>query len=113
VGKPRQVRAFARATGQLAKTDALEARARAPFADAIRPQPRAVPDAQRQELRALLGHRQQLVAMRPAAQNRLAGTSGRLQRDISVHIAWLTTLADDLATVLRSSPLWRENDDLV
>ena len=65
----------------------------------------------------MLGRRQQLVAMRTAEQNRLAGTSGRLQRDIPAHIAWLTerraTLADELDTVLRRSPLWRDNDDLL
>jgi transposase len=76
-----------------------------------------VPDAQTQELRALLGRRQQRVAMRTAEQNRLAGTSGRLQRDMPVHSAGLTerlaTLDDDLATVLRRSPLWRENNDLL
>jgi transposase len=117
VVNPRQVRDFARATGQLAKTDALDARALAHFADAIRPQLRPVPDAQTQELRTLLGRRQQLVAMRTAEQNRLAGTSGRLQADIVAHIAWLNErlalLDDELDTVLRSSPLWRENDDLL
>jgi len=117
VVNPRQVRDFARATGQLAKTDALDARALAHFADAIRPKPRTVPDAQTQELRTLLGRRQQLVAMRTMEQNRLAGTSGRLQTDIAAHITWLNarlaTLDDDLDTVLRSSPLWRENDDLL
>lgn len=117
VVNPRQVRDFARATGQLAKTDALDARALAHFADVIRPIPRPLPDAQTQELRALLGRRQQLVAMRTAEQNRLTGTSGRLQTDIVAHITWLnerlTTLDDDLETVLRGSPLWRENDDLL
>jgi transposase len=117
VVNPRQVRDFARATGQLAKTAALDARALAHFADAIRPKPRTVPDAQTQELRTLLGRRQQLVAMRTMEQNRLAGSSGRLQRDITAHITWLNehlaTLDDDLDTVLRSSPLWRENDDLL
>ena len=50
---PRQARDFARATGQLAKTDALDARALAHFADVIRPTLRPLPDAQTQELRAL------------------------------------------------------------
>jgi transposase len=114
---PRQARDFARATGQLAKTDALDARALAHFADVIRPTPRPLPDAQTQELRALLGRRQQLVVMRTAEQNRLAGTSGRLTQDIEAPIAWLhariATLDDDLETMLRASPLWRENDDLL
>jgi transposase len=117
VVNPRQARDFARATGQLAKTDALDARALAHFADVIRPTPRPLPDAQTQELRALLGRRQQLIGMRTAEQNRLAGTSEYLAKDIEAHIAWLNariaTLDDDLETLLRASPLWRENDDLL
>jgi transposase len=117
VVNPRQARAFARATGQLAKTDALDARALAHFADVIRPTPRPLPDAQTQELRALLGRRQQLIGMRTAEQNRLAGASGRLTQDIEAHIAWLNariaTLDADLETMLRASPLWRANDDLL
>src|SRR5438132_6189778 len=117
VVNPRQVRDVARATGQLAKTDALDARALAHFADAIRPTPRPLPDAQTQELRALLGRRQQLIVMRTAEQNRLAGASGRLQTDIAAHITWLnvvfSTMGDDPESTLRASPLWRENDDLL
>jgi transposase len=117
VVNPRQARDFARATGQLAKTDALDARALAHFADVSRPTPRPLPDAQTQELRALLGRRQQLIGMRTAEQNRLAGASERLAKDIAAHITWLNariaTLDDDLETVLRSSPLWRDNDDLL
>src|ERR1700674_215772 len=88
VVNPRQVRDFARATGQLAKTDALDARALAHFADVIRPTPRPLPDVQTQELRALLGRRQPLIVMRTAEQHRLAGTSGRLQTDIEAHMRW-------------------------
>jgi transposase len=114
---PRQARDFARATGQWAKTDALDARALAHFADVIRPTPRPLPDTQTLELRALLSRRQQLIGMRTAEQNRLAGTSERLTQDIEAHIAWLNariaTLDADLETRLRASPLWRENDDLL
>src|SRR2546426_11592575 len=112
---PRQARDCARATGQLAKTDALDARALAHCADVIRPTPRPLPDAQTQELRALLGRRQQLIAMRTAEQNRLAGTNARLTKDIAAHITWLNaaiaTLDDDLETLLRASPLWRGKED--
>jgi transposase len=115
VVNPRQARDFARATGQLATTEALDARALAHFADVIRPTPRPLPDAQTQELRALLGRRQQLIVLRTAEQNRLAGTSERLMKAIVAHITWLTadiaTLDNDLETTLRASPLWRENDD--
>src|SRR6266581_4623309 len=55
------------------------------FADVIRPTPRPLPDTQTQELRALLGRRQQLIVMRTAEQNRLVGTSERLQTDIKAH----------------------------
>ena len=115
VVNPRQVRDVARATGQLATTDALDARALAHFADVIRPTPRPLPDAQTQELRALLGRRQPLISMRTAEQNRLAGTSERLTQDIAAHMTWLNAgiapLDDDLETLLRASPLWREHDD--
>jgi transposase len=114
---PRQARDFARATGQLATTDALDARALAHFADVIRPTPRPLPEAQTQALRALWGRRQQLIGMRPAEQNRLAGTNERLTKDIMAHITWrnaaMATLDNDRATTLRASPLWRENDDLL
>ena len=114
---PRQARDCARATGPLAKTEALDARALAHFADVIRPTPRPLPDAQTQELRALLGRRRPLIVMRTAAQHRLAGTSERLAQDITAPMTWLNdrlaTLDDDLETLLRASPVWRENDDLL
>ena len=117
VVNPRQVRDVARATGQLATTEALDARALAHFADVIRPTPRPLPDAQPQELRALLGRRQPLIVMRTAEQNRLAGTSARLTKDLEAPMTWLNagiaTLDDDLAALLRASPLRRENDDLL
>ena len=117
VVNPRQARDFARATGPLAKTDALDARALAHFADVIRPTPRPLPAAQTQELRALLGRRQPLIVMRTAEQNRLAGASERLTKDITAPMTWLNadiaTLDNDLETLLRASPRWRDNDDLL
>jgi transposase len=116
VVNPRQARDVARATGQLATTDAWEARALAHVADVIRPTPRPLPDAQMQELRALLGRRQPRIVMRTAEQNRLAGTSARLTQDMAAPMTWLNarlaTLDDDLETVLRASPRWREHDEL-
>ena len=117
VVNPRQARDCARATGPLAKTEALDARVLAHCADVSRPTPRPWPDAQTQELRALLGRRQPLVGRRTAEPNRLAGTSARLTKDIEAHMTWLTTgiatLDDALETRLRASPLWRDNDDLL
>jgi transposase len=114
---PRPVGAVARATGPVATTEAVAARALAPFAAVLRPPPRPRPDAQTQELRALLGRRQPLSGRRTAAHNRLAGTSGPLPQDIAAPMAWrkarLATLDDDLETRLRASPLGRENDALL
>jgi transposase len=115
VVKPRQARDFAKATGQWAKTDALDARALAHFAEAVRPTPRPLPDAQADELRALLARRRQLVAMRTAEHHRLGSAPARLQADIQAHITWLNTrlaaLDDDLDTTLRASPVWREREE--
>jgi transposase len=117
VVNPRQARDFAKATGQLAKTETLDARALAPFAEAVRPTPRPLPDAQADELRALLARRRPLVAMRTAEQNRLGNAPPRLQTDIQAHITWLDTrlaaLDDDLDTTLRTSPVWREREELL
>ena len=116
VMNPRQVRDFAKATGQLAKTDVLDARAVAHFAEAVRPALRPLPDAQTEELRALLARRRQLIAMRTAEQNRLENAPRRLRADIEAHIAWLNqrvaALDNDLDTTLRASPVWRERESL-
>jgi transposase len=94
----------------------LDARALAHFADVMRPTPRPLPDAQTQELRALLGRRQPRMVMRTAEHNRLAGTRERLMQDIEAHMTWrkasIATLDDDRAAQLRASPRWRDNDDL-
>jgi transposase len=114
---PRPARDCARAPGQVATTDAWEARALAPCADVMRPTPRPRPDAQTQERRALLGRRQPLMVRRTAEQHRLAGTRERLQTDIKAPSTWLNerlgTLDDAIATLLRASPLWRDNDDVL
>jgi transposase len=113
---PRQARDFAKATGQLAKTDRLDAHALAHFADAVRPVLRPLPDAQTEGLRAILARRRQLMALRTAEQNRLSGASPRLRADIQAHITWLdtrlVTLDDDLDTALRASPVRREREAL-
>jgi transposase len=117
VVNPRQARDVAKATGPLATTDALDARALAHFAEAVRPPPRPLPDAQADELRARLARRRQLVAMRTAEQHRLGSAPPRLQTDIQAHITWLNTrlaaLDDDLDTTLRTSPVWREREELL
>jgi transposase len=117
VVNPRQVRDFAKAVGQLAKSDALDAQVLARFAEAIRPPVRPVPDAQAQALAALLARRRQLLAMSVAEQQRLGTALPAVRSRIERHIAWLREeLVDvdaELARTIRESPLWRERDALL
>jgi len=117
VVNPRQVRDFARAVGQLAKTDALDAQLLARFGEVVRPTPRPLPDAQAQDLSALLARRRQLVAMRTAERQRLDTALPRVRPHVQAHIAWLdeelAALDHDLRDAVRASPLWREQDDVL
>jgi transposase len=80
VVNPRQVRDFAKATGQLAKTDAIDAQVLARFADAVRPTPRPLPDEATQQLGALLTRRRQLIEMLVAEQQRMQRAPHPIQR---------------------------------
>lgn len=117
VVNPRQVRDFAKATGQLAKTDALDAQVLARFAEVIRPPLRVLPDAQTQELAALLARRRQVLTMQRAEQNRLALAPARVQKRIEVHLRWLRAelarLEEDLDDMIQQSPVWRAREDLL
>jgi transposase len=117
VVNPRQVRDFAKAVGQLAKTDALDAQLLARFAEVVRPEPRPLPDAEAQALSALLARRQQVIAMLVAEQQRLPTTLPALRPRVEAHITWLRQERDDLDRELRrrirASPAWREDDDLL
>jgi transposase len=117
VVNPRQVRDFAKAVGQLAKTDALDAQLLARFAEVVRPEPRPLPDAEAQNLSAVLARRQQVIAMLVAEQQRLPTTPATLRPRVEAHIAWLRQERDELDRELRrqirASPAWREDDDLL
>jgi transposase len=117
VVNPRQVRDFAKATGQLAKTDALEAQVLARFAEVIRPPLRVIPDAQTQELAALLARRRQVLTMQLAEQHRLDHAPARVRKRIEVHLRWLRAelarLDADLDDLIQQSPVWREREDLL
>ena len=117
VVNPRQVRDFARATGTLAKTDALDAAVLAHFADAVRPSVRPLRDAETQVLNSLAARRHQVMTMLVSEKNRLGTAISAVQPRIEAHIAWLEQELDDLDEGLRqtfrSSPVWREKDDLL
>jgi len=117
VVNPRQVRDFAKATGRLAKTDALDAAVLAHFAATVRPTPRPLPDAATQTLAALVTRRRQLVEMLTAERNRLGSAPRALRGEIQAHITWLQRrlghLDTDLGEAIRTSPVWRVQDDLL
>jgi transposase len=120
VANPRQVRDFAQAVGRLAKTDRLDAQVLAHFAEAVRPEPRPLPDAAAQALGALLTRRRQLVAMLTAERSRqlqALAAPAAVRRPLREHIRWLEQrleqLDRELRDALRQSPLWREKDQLL
>jgi transposase len=117
VVNPRQVRDFAKATGQLAKTDTIDADVLALFAERLQPTPRALPDAAQADLAALVARRRQLLDMLTAERNRLGTARPPLRRSLREHIRWLERrLQDtdaDIAQRIRQSPVWRAHDDLL
>ena len=118
VVNPRQIRDFARATGQLAKTDALDARIMAQFAEVVQPAVRPLPTAAAQALGDLVARRRQLIEMLGAERNRhQQARDPHLQRRIATHVRWLTKALAELDTTLadtiRSSPIWRARDNLL
>jgi transposase len=117
VVNPRQARHFARATGRLAKTDAIDAAALAHLARALRPEARPLPDEATAELAALLDRRRQLVGMRTMERNRLATASGRVRRDLEAHLRWLeehiARVDEELEERVKASPAWKEKEDLL
>jgi len=118
VVNPRQVRDFAKATGRLAKTDAIDAAALAHFAESIRPEPRPMPDDLTVELQALVTRRRQLIDMRTAESNRLETcrvmpVRRNIQKMINMLTKQIGKVDDDIDTTIRNSPLWREREDLL
>lgn len=115
VVNPRQIRDFARATGHLAKTDALDARVIARFAEAVQPAVRPLPTAQAQMLSDLVARRRQVVDRLGAELNRhRQARAAQLQHRIAGHVAWLRQalgeLDRDIAQLIRSSPVWRAQE---
>ena len=116
VVNPRQVRAFARATGRLAKTDALDAAVIAHFAEAVRPEARPVPDAQAQALGELVTRRRQIVEMMTAERNRRKRLTNRrmiksIDRLLKALQRELSDLEADLDEAIRETPAWRETEN--
>ena len=117
VVNPRQVRDFAKATGQLAKTDVIDADILAHFGEALRPEVRDLKDEETQHLTALMTRRRQIVGMLTAEKNRLSMSQKGIRKEIRKHIAWLQGRLDvmnkDISDAIRKSPVWREKDEIL
>jgi transposase len=121
VVNPRQGRDFAKATGQLAKTDRIAADILARFADVVRPTVRPIADAEAHELDALLTRRRQLLEMLQAERNRTGQVFGKgkrvVKQSLQTHLSYLARelrMTDtDLGTRIKASPVWRERDELL
>lgn len=113
----RQVRQFARATGQLAKTDAIDAEILAHYAEALKPEQRVMPDAQTRKLRALLARRRQLLVMMVAEGNRGAHALDVVRKGIAATIRCLkkqvAALDRELALFIREIPAWRAKSEVL
>jgi transposase len=118
VVNPRQVRDFAKALGQLAKTDRIDAQILALFGARVQPAPRPLPDEATQELEALLTRRRQLLEMLHAERQRRPRARGRIvRRSLDTHIRWLERQVIDtdatLEAAIQASPVWRVQDQLL
>jgi transposase len=117
VVNPRQVRDFARATGRLAKTDKIDAYVLARFAEAVRPNPRPLPDGEIRALQGILARRRQLLGMLTAENNRLPTATKPVAKRIAAHIRWLekelSRTDGDLDEAIKSSPALSENEALL
>jgi transposase len=115
---PRQIRDFARSMGQLAKTDALDAKVIALFAERVRPEPRPLADEQTRALSELVARRRQLVEMMTAERNRRPHLSSkRLLKALDRHLAMLqkdlSEIEREIDTTIRGMPIWREREELM
>jgi transposase len=118
VVNPRHIRNFARATGKLAKTDRIDAAVIAHFAEAVRPPPRPIADAEAQALGELVARRRQVIEMTVAESNRrLLATQRRVLKAIDRHLkllqAELSELERDIDDKIRLSPAWQADADLL
>lgn len=115
---PRQIRDFARATGNLAKTDRIDALIIALFAEAVKPDPRFIPDIQRMELNDLNTRRHQLTNMRVAENHRLAravtpALKNSIQRVIKLLDEQLADINDKIQKIIAENPVWKEQNDML
>jgi transposase len=109
---PSRVRAFAQATGQLAKTDRLDARLLAQYAAQLQPAATPVPDAVQRALMLLVARRRQVDDMLVAERQQSFFPDSPVRAGIQATIAFLerqrATLDQELYQHLQHEPRWAE-----
>lgn len=118
VVNPAQVRHFAQAVGKRAKTDPIDAAVIARFAEAVKPEPRELPDEAARLLAELVSRRSQIIEMLVAERQREKRASAvRVRKSLARHIKMLEKelpeVDRDIDTMVRGSPVWREKEDLL
>jgi Transposase and inactivated derivatives len=117
VVNPRQVRDFAKATGQLAKTDSIDARILALFGQRVRPELRELPDEDTRALESLLVRRRQIIEMLVAENHRVPLASSAIAKDLKAHIRFLEKrlerVDNEIDAAIKKSPVWRTKDALL
>ena len=112
VVNPTRVRNFARAKGQLAKTDKIDARMIADFGQAIRPEVRPLGSVEQQLIKALVTRRRQLIDMQTAEKNRRTSINPELLPRLQNHLDWLAAelaeLEEELNDWIAQNVHWRE-----
>jgi transposase len=115
---PANVRNFAKAIGQRAKTDPIDAAVIAHFAEATKPEPRPLPDEATRLLADLTARRRQIIEMMVSERQRERRvTAPRLKKSIARLLKALqkelTSVDADIDDAVRGSPAWREKEDLL
>jgi transposase len=117
VVNPAQVRAFAKAVGQRAKTDPIDAAVIAHFAEATKPEPRPLPDEATRMLADLVARRRQIVEMIGAERQREKRATARIKKSIARLIKALekelVSVNSDIDDAVHGSPAWRDKEDLL
>jgi transposase len=117
VVNPRQVRDFAKSMGILAKTDLIDARVLAQFAEKVQPEPRPLKEKQTQHLSDLMARRRQLIGMMTMEKNRLGTATKSIKKRIKVHIQWLENqlaeLDKEMDQFIKGSSMWLAKEELL
>jgi len=117
VVNPKRVRDFAKSTGQLAKTDKLDARIIAVFADRVDPESRKAPEKDQQELEAMVTRRRQLVKMITAEENRRKRATREVGTHIQRHLDWLkeelAAIDEKLEAMVQRNTHFRGKDEVL